>query len=51
MFASGLRNPFGGAWRDVDASHWEVENGPATDRLAKIVAGRNYLWDGIGRRA
>ena len=46
VFASGLRNPFGGAWRDVDASHWEVENGPATDRLAKIVAGRNYLWDG-----
>ena len=46
IFASGLRNPFGGCWRDVDASHWEVENGPGTDRLAKIVAGRNYLWDG-----
>ncbi len=46
IFASGLRNPFGGAWRDVDGSHWEVENGPGTDRLAKIVAGRNYLWDG-----
>ncbi len=46
VFAWGLRNPFGGAWRDVDGSHWEVENGPGTDRMAKIVAGRNYLWDG-----
>jgi len=46
VFASGLRNPFGGAWRQSDGSHWEVENGPGRDRLAKIVAGRNYLWDG-----
>jgi hypothetical protein len=23
-----------------------VENGPSVDRLAKVVAGRNYLWDG-----
>jgi glucose/arabinose dehydrogenase len=46
IYAYGLRNPFGGAWREADGAHWEVENGPSVDRLAKIVAGRNYLWDG-----
>ncbi len=46
VFVLGLRNPFGGAWRAADGAHWEVENGPSVDRLAKIVAGRNYLWDG-----
>lgn len=46
IFASGFRNPFGGAWRAADASLYEIENGPSTDRLAKVVAGRNYLWDG-----
>jgi glucose/arabinose dehydrogenase len=46
VYAWGLRNPFGGAWRLADGALWVVENGPGTDRLAKIVAGRNYLWDG-----
>lgn len=46
VFAYGLRNPFGGAWRAADGVHYEVENGPSVDRLAQIVAGRNYLWDG-----
>ena len=46
VFASGLRNPFGGTWRAADGAHWEVENGPGMDRLAKVVAGRNYGWDG-----
>jgi glucose/arabinose dehydrogenase len=46
IFALGLRNPFGGAWRAADGAQWEVENGPSIDRLAKLVAGRNYLWDG-----
>lgn len=46
IFAYGFRNPFGGAWRAADGAHWEVENGPNVDRLAKVVAGRNYLWDG-----
>jgi glucose/arabinose dehydrogenase len=52
VFASGLRNPFGGAWRDADASvnrpaqHFTVENGPGRDRLSLLVPGRNYLWDG-----
>jgi glucose/arabinose dehydrogenase len=46
IYASGFRNPFGGAWRASDGALWEVENGPSIDRLAKVVAGRNYLWDG-----
>jgi glucose/arabinose dehydrogenase len=46
VFAYGVRNPFGGAWRASDGMHYEVENGPSVDRLAKIVAGRNYLWSG-----
>jgi len=46
IFALGLRNPFGGAWRTADGAHWEAENGPSVDRLAKVVAGRNYLYDG-----
>jgi glucose/arabinose dehydrogenase len=44
VFAYGLRNPFGGAWRLSDATHWEVENGPAVDRLAPVLAGENYGW-------
>lgn len=46
LFALGLRNPFGGAWREADGALWEVENGPGTDRLAKVEAGRNFGWDG-----
>jgi glucose/arabinose dehydrogenase len=46
VYAYGFRNPFGGAWREADGAHWEVENGPSVDRIAKVVAGRNYLWDG-----
>ena len=46
IFAYGLRNPFGGAWRAADTNHYEVENGPSWDRFAKIVRGRNYLYDG-----
>ena len=46
VYAYGLRNPFGGAWREADGALWEVENGPGTDRLAKVEAGRNFLWDG-----
>jgi glucose/arabinose dehydrogenase len=46
IYALGFRNPFGGAWRAADGAHWEVENGPSVDRLAKVVAGRDYLWDG-----
>jgi glucose/arabinose dehydrogenase len=46
VFAYGFRNPFGGDWRAADGFHYEVENGPSVDRFAKVVAGRNYLWDG-----
>lgn len=46
IFASGFRNPFGGAWRSEDQSLYEVENGPSVDRLARVYAGENYGWDG-----
>jgi glucose/arabinose dehydrogenase/fibronectin type 3 domain-containing protein len=46
VFAYGYRNPFGGGWRAADAGHYVVENGPSVDRLSKLVAGRNYLYDG-----
>jgi PKD repeat protein/glucose/arabinose dehydrogenase len=46
VFAYGLRNPFGGVWRELDSSLYFVENGPSVDRLVKTVSGRNYLWNG-----
>lgn len=46
IWALGFRNPFGGAWRSADESLYSIENGPFTDRFAKVVRGRNYLWDG-----
>ena len=52
VYAYGLRNPFGGAWRDANpaagtpAQHFIVENGPSADRFAMLVRDRNYLYDG-----
>ena len=46
VFAYGVRNPFGGAWRASDGKHYEVENGPSVDRLAQINRGVNYGWNG-----
>jgi hypothetical protein len=46
VFALGFRNPFGGAWRAADGNLYEVENGPTTDRFARVDAGANYGWDG-----
>lgn len=46
VYALGFRNPFGGAWSEMDEFLYVVENGPAIDRLARIVQGRDYLWDG-----
>lgn len=46
VFAMGFRNPFGGAWRAEDHSLYSIENGPTTDRMTRIVRGRNYGWDG-----
>ncbi|HYV35366.1 MAG TPA: fibronectin type III domain-containing protein, partial [Gemmataceae bacterium] len=46
VYTYGYRNPFGGAWRTSDNAHYVVENGPSVDRISKVVAGRNYLFDG-----
>jgi len=46
IYAYGFRNPFGGAWRQADGSHYEVENGPSVDRITRVVRSRNFLWDG-----
>ena len=45
IYALGFRNPFGGSWSPVDGFLYEVENGPSTDRLAKVVAGEDYGLD------
>jgi hypothetical protein len=50
VYAYGLRNPFGGAWRDANpeagtpAQHFMVENGPSLDRFSMLVRDRNYLY-------
>jgi hypothetical protein len=46
IYAYGLRNPFGGAWRQSDGQHYQVENGPSVDRLSKVGRGVNYGWNG-----
>jgi glucose/arabinose dehydrogenase len=46
VYAYGFRNPFGGAWRASDGFHYEVENGPSVDRFARVIAGKDYRWDG-----
>ncbi|QEG36415.1 PQQ-dependent sugar dehydrogenase [Bythopirellula goksoeyrii] len=46
VYAYGVRNPFGGAWRAADGEHYEVENGPSTDRFARILRGQSYGWNG-----
>lgn len=46
VWAYGFRNPFGGAMRLSDGSYYEVENGPQTDRLARVLPGVDYLWAG-----
>jgi len=45
VFAKGLRNPFGAAWRKSDRNLYISDNGPAVDdRIAKILPGENYGW-------
>ncbi|MFC7241086.1 PQQ-dependent sugar dehydrogenase [Catellatospora aurea] len=47
IWAYGLRNPFGGAWRQADGQHYSVENGPSVnDRFARITKGGRYHWTG-----
>ena len=45
VYAYGLRNPFGGAWRAADESLYTVDNGPYMDRFARVPPGRNFRWD------
>ncbi|NIN00237.1 MAG: glucose dehydrogenase [candidate division Zixibacteria bacterium] len=45
VYAKGLRNPFGAAWRKSDHHLYISDNGPAVDdRIAKILPGENYGW-------
>ncbi|MFX0066096.1 MAG: PQQ-dependent sugar dehydrogenase [Candidatus Hermodarchaeota archaeon] len=45
VYAKGLRNPFGAAWRKSDDNLYISDNGPEVDdRIAKIEAGDNYSW-------
>jgi glucose/arabinose dehydrogenase len=46
VYAYGMRNPFGGAWRVSDSSLYMVDNGLRRDRLARVVRGENYGWAG-----
>lgn len=45
IYAKGLRNPFGAAWRKSDNHLYISDSGPAVDdRIAKIIPGENYGW-------
>lgn len=46
VYCLGIRNAFGGSRREADGFRYAVENGPSTDRLTKLVAGRNFGWNG-----
>ena len=46
IFAYGLRNPFGGAWRASDGKHYQVENGPSVDRFSQVLRGASYGYNG-----
>jgi hypothetical protein len=49
VYAYGLRNPFGGAWRDADDSLYLVDVGPLRDRFGRVVSGRNFGFDGTNQ--
>lgn len=46
IFSTGVRNPFGGAWRFSDSSLFFVENGPSVDRFARAGRNVNFGYDG-----
>jgi glucose/arabinose dehydrogenase len=46
VYSYGHRNPFGGAWRASNGSHYVVENGNGLDRMVRIASGQSYGWDG-----
>jgi glucose/arabinose dehydrogenase len=51
VYAKGLRNPFGAAWRKSDNHLYISDNGPAVDdRIAKILPGENYGWPASMRK-
>ena len=46
VYASGVRNPFGAAWRAADGKLYISDNGPEdNDRIAQILPGQNYGWN------
>jgi glucose/arabinose dehydrogenase len=46
VYASGLSNPHGSAWRLGEGSQYFVETGTDVDRLARTSVGHNFGWDG-----
>jgi len=45
VYAKGLRNPFGAAWRNSNKSLYISDNGPEDDdRIARIEPNKNYGW-------
>lgn len=45
VYAKGLRNPFGGAWRKEDGFLYVSDNGPGSDdRLIKVEPGGDMGW-------
>jgi glucose/arabinose dehydrogenase len=46
IYAYGLRNPFGGVWRASNGRHYDVEDGPSVDRMARIDPGVSYGYNG-----
>ena len=46
VYAYGMRNPFGGAWRAADDSLYLVDVGPLRDRFARLEPGMNLGFDG-----
>ncbi len=46
VFALGIRNAFGAAWRTVDGELYVSENGEDLDRLVRVTAGANLGFDG-----
>lgn len=46
VWVYGVRNPFGGVWRQSDGTHFVVENGPSVDRFSHASLGQNFGWAG-----
>ena len=46
VYTYGHRNPFGGAWRASNNTHYVVENGNGLDRMVPIARGQSYGWNG-----